>query len=95
MAHPNRTSASETSPTASEDSRIATKRVTFVIPQELDDLLEVYCNWTGNLKNGVAAEALADYLVQKRDGLRKAVDSAQLAIDRLPSYARSSSPASV
>src|SRR4051794_28212332 len=58
------------------------KRVTFVIPQALDQLLEIYCSSTGQLKNEVAAAALAEHLSNDHERLEGAMKSTRKAIDR-------------
>jgi hypothetical protein len=59
------------------------KRVTFLIPDALDQALEIYCSGTGQLKNEIAIRALADYLSENRNRLQEALDKTNDAINRL------------
>jgi len=66
------------------------KRVTFMIRTEVDDLLELFCNYTKNQKNDVAQEALIEHLSQRRKELADAIKKSQDALQRFqPSPRRS------
>lgn len=51
----------------------STKRVTFVLPQALDQILEFYCQSTGRPKHEVASTALTEYLSPRRKNIFKAL----------------------
>lgn len=68
---------------ASNGHKPARKRVTFVITQELDDLLEVFCNSTRNPKNQIAQEAITEHLANRRKELEQALRKSQAALQHL------------
>ncbi len=73
-------------PSAGETERaqsVPRKRVTFTVPEALDQALEVYCSGTGQMKNEVAAAAIAAYLTQNRQRLQEALDATTSALSRL------------
>ena len=66
------------------------KRVTFLLPEELDTLLEIFCGGTSQQKNEVARTAITQYLSDHRKELQNALDASHDAMGRLipPSSAR-------
>src|SRR5258708_5741771 len=54
----------------------ARKRVTFVLPESLDRLLEAYCGLTGKQKTDVGIKALADYLSRHRNDFEASFETA-------------------
>jgi len=59
---------------------IPKKRVTFVIPANLDDGLELYCVAAKRLKNEAVAIALAEFLQGRRDELMQFLRAATVPL---------------
>jgi hypothetical protein len=59
------------------------KRVTFLLPEELDTLLEIFCGGTSQQKNEVARTAITQYLSDHRKDLQNALDASHDAMGRL------------
>jgi hypothetical protein len=67
----------------SEGRRSDIRRVTFVIPAELDNLLEIYCVASSEKKNDITSRAIQEFLGQRRESLHKALEASSNAIRRL------------
>ena len=61
-------------------------RVTFAIPDEIDNLLEVYCNHTKEQKNIIAEMALVEHLARHKPILKRALQVMEAAVGRLDNW---------
>jgi hypothetical protein len=85
MTAPKAAPSSPANGKAAHVSQTPKRRVTFAIDEQVDNILEVYCNSTRQQKNSVAEQAIAEHLARRRKEVQDAVKKTEAALNHLPS----------